>query len=57
MPGVAAMGSLLTYQAMAQQDTVIQIPGYHADAGEFNVTPIIGSGYGAGASANNGMAL
>ncbi len=52
---LAAAAGLLLSEAVAQQVTVIQIPGYHADAGEFNITPILGSGYGAAAVVNNGF--
>ncbi|MFO1488416.1 MAG: hypothetical protein U1F65_08055 [Verrucomicrobiota bacterium] len=42
---LAAVAGLMVSNAVAQQVTVSQIPGYHADAGEFNVTPIRGAGY------------
>ncbi len=56
--GIALASALFvgTAGALAQQVVnVTQIPGYHAESGEFNVTPIIGSGYGADAIVNNGF--
>lgn len=44
---LTSVTGLLASQAVAQQVTVSQIPGYFIDAGEFNVTPIRGAGYSA----------
>src|SRR4029077_13497304 len=41
--------------ALAQQVTVSQIPGYHANDGEFNVVPVIGSGYDTSVVVNGGF--
>ena len=55
--GIALVSAMLagTTNALAQTVTVSQIPGYHEAAGEFNLTPIVGSGYGAAAIVNNGF--
>ena|ERR1039458_3026166 len=52
---LAAVATLVATTALAQQVTVSQIPGYHDNDGEFNVTPIIGSGYSSSAVVNNGF--
>ncbi len=52
---LATAAGLLVASAVAQQVTVIQIPGYFADGGEFNVTPVIGTGYGAPALVGSGF--
>jgi hypothetical protein len=52
---LAAVTALVATTAVAQQVTVSQIPGYHANAGEFNVTPIIGHGYDASVMVGNGF--
>ena len=53
---LAAMTFLSVAQASAQVATVTQIPGYFVGGGgEFNVSPVIGTGYGADAIVNNGF--
>ncbi len=49
------MAGLLVSHAVAQQVTVSQIPGYFAEAGEFNVTPVRGAGYGVNALVGGGF--
>ncbi len=57
LSSIALVSALVagTTSGLAQAVTVSQIPGYSADAGEFNLTPIVGSGYGAAAIVNNGF--
>ncbi len=43
---LASFAGWLASNAVAQQVTVSQIPGYSGSDGEFNVTPIVGAGYG-----------
>ena len=52
---LASVAGLLVSNAVAQQVTVSQIPGYFAEAGEFNVTPVVGAGYGADALVGGGF--
>ena len=61
---LATVAGLLVSNAVAQQVTVSQIPGYFVPAGpatpnagdgEFNVTPIRGAGYGADALVGGGF--
>lgn len=52
---LAAVMALIATTAVAQPVTVSQIPGYHANDGEFNVTPIIGAGYDSSVVVGNGF--
>jgi len=52
---LAAFSAVIATTAAAQQVTVSWIPGYHGNAGELNVSPIIGAGYGSLAVVSNGF--
>lgn len=52
---LAATALLVAAGASAQTVAVSQTPGYHADDGEFTITPIIGAGYSASAIVSNGF--
>ena len=52
---LASVAGLLVSNTVAQQVTVSQIPGYFVAAGEFNIKPIRGAGYGAGALVGGGF--
>jgi len=50
---IFAATTVATFQATAITVTVNQVAGYYVSDGEFNVSPIIGSGYGAADLYNN----
>src|SRR4051812_24478474 len=52
---LTAMAVLAATQINAQVVTVTQIPGYGVGDGEFNVSPIIGSGYNPTVIVSNGF--
>jgi hypothetical protein len=55
---ISIAAALLTSGAVAQVVTVSQIPGFYPTGfggGEFNISPTVGSGYGANVIVNNGF--
>ena len=50
---IFAATTVATFQATAITVTVNQVAGYYVSDGEFNVSPVTGSGYGAADLYNN----